>query len=98
MKIDRSSRVLAGLLLALLAGCEPSAEPPQGFAGLGSEAATFTPVLPGRSFSFPADHGPHDGFRIEWWYLTADLKDAQGRRFGVQWTLFRSALRAAPEQ
>ncbi|MDF2399723.1 iron ABC transporter permease [Pseudomonas protegens] len=98
MKIDRLSRVLAALLLALLAGCEPSAEPPQGFAGLGSEAATFTPVLPGRSFSFPADHGPHDGFRIEWWYLTADLKDAQGRRFGVQWTLFRSALRAAPEQ
>lgn len=99
MKIDRLSRALAGLLLlALLAGCEPAAEPPQGFAGLGSEAAAFTPVLPGRRFSFPADHGAHDGFRIEWWYLTADLSDAQGRHFGVQWTLFRSALRAAPEQ
>ncbi len=98
MKTDVLGRALAGLLLALLAGCEQPAEPPQGFAGLGSEAAAFTPVLPGRSFSFPADHGAHDGFRIEWWYLTADLSDAQGRHFGVQWTLFRSALRAAPEQ
>ncbi|MEN5094309.1 lipocalin-like domain-containing protein [Pseudomonas protegens] len=97
MKID--CRWLSLLLLALaLAGCDQDAAAPQGFAGLGNEASAFTPVLPGRRFSFPADHGPHDGFRIEWWYLTADLKDAQGRHFGVQWTLFRSALRAAPEQ
>lgn len=32
MKIERLSRALAGLLLALLGGCEPAAEPPQGFA------------------------------------------------------------------
>ncbi len=43
------------------------------------------------------DHGPHDGFRIEWWYVTANLKDAQGRDWGAQWTLFRSALRPGPE-
>ncbi|QZI68523.1 iron ABC transporter permease [Pseudomonas protegens] len=95
MKID--CRWLS-LLFLLLAGCDQDAAAPQGFAGLGNEASAFTPVLPGRTFSFPADHGPHDGFRIEWWYLTANLKDAQGRQFGVQWTLFRSALRAAPEQ
>ena len=54
------------LLLVLLVGCDNSKPVEKGFAGLGGEAATFAPVLPGRVFSFPADHGPHDGFRIEW--------------------------------
>jgi predicted secreted hydrolase len=85
------------LLLALLSGCDDSAPVEKGFAGLGHQAAAFTPVVPGRVFSFPADHGPHDGFRIEWWYVTANLKDDQGREFGAQWTLFRSALKATPE-
>lgn len=91
-------RIRVGLLLLVLwlSGCDDS-PPPQGFAGLGGEAVAFTPVLPGRAFSFPEDHGVHDGFRIEWWYVTANLKDAQGRDFGVQWTLFRSALSAAPQ-
>ena len=85
------------LLLALLSGCDNSAPVEKGFAGLGHQAAAFTPVVPGRVFSFPADHGPHDGFRIEWWYVTANLKDDQGREFGAQWTLFRSALKATSE-
>ena len=85
------------LLLALLSGCDDSAPVEKGFAGLGKQAAAFTPVVPGRVFSFPADHGPHDGFRIEWWYVTANLKDDQGREFGAQWTLFRSALKATSE-
>ncbi|MEM6683673.1 MAG: lipocalin-like domain-containing protein, partial [Pseudomonadota bacterium] len=41
-------------------------------------------------------HGPHPDFRIEWWYVTANLKAADGKDYGLQWTLFRSAL--APEQ
>ena len=36
-------------------------------------------VVPGRTFAFPADHGPHPEFRIEWWYVTANLADAQWR-------------------
>lgn len=88
---------VAVLMLALLGGCDNSAPVEKGFAGMGGAAAAFTPVVPGRVFSFPADHGPHDGFRIEWWYVTANLKDAQGHEFGVQWTLFRSALKATPE-
>ncbi|SDZ61665.1 lipocalin-like domain-containing protein [Pseudomonas sp. NFIX28] len=95
MKIER---LLGLLLVLLLGGCDPADEPAQGFAGLGEDAAAFTQVVPGRVFSFPADHGAHDGFRIEWWYLTADLKASDGQRFGVQWTLFRSALRAEPDQ
>ena len=86
------------LLLAMLAsGCDQVQLPEKGFAGLGDQAATFNPVVPGRVFSFPADHGAHEGFRIEWWYVTANLKDDQGREFGAQWTLFRSALSAAPQ-
>ncbi|MFY0728919.1 lipocalin-like domain-containing protein [Pseudomonas sp. NFX15] len=89
---------LGVLLLALLAsGCDQPAPVEKGFAGLGNQAAAFTQVVPGRLFSFPADHGPHDGFRIEWWYVTANLKDEQGHAFGLQWTLFRSALKAIPE-
>jgi predicted secreted hydrolase len=62
----------------------------QGFAGMGTEAEGF--ALPDRGpFAFPADHGPHPAFRIEWWYLTATLSGPDGTDYGVQWTLFRSA-------
>src|SRR5690349_1365015 len=65
----------------------------QGFAGLEEKAEGFARVTPGRTFSFPADHGPHPEFRIEWWYVTANLRDAAGNAYGAQWTLFRQALR-----
>ena len=42
--------------------------------------------------TFPKDHGAHPKFRTEWWYITANLKDSNGKLFGVQWTLFRTAL------
>lgn len=64
----------------------------QGFAGLDEKADGFARVTPGRAFSFPADHGPHPEFRIEWWYVTANLRDASGNAYGAQWTLFRQAL------
>ncbi|WP_299660529.1 lipocalin-like domain-containing protein [uncultured Ruegeria sp.] len=65
----------------------------QGYAGLGGSAEGFTQPVQGYSFQFPLDHGPHPSYRIEWWYLTANLKDAEGRDYGIQWTLFRSALK-----
>jgi predicted secreted hydrolase len=86
------------MVLLLLGGCDQSAPEQKGFAGMGNQALAFTPVVPGRVFSFPADHGAHDGFRIEWWYVTANLKDQQGNQFGVQLTLFRSALKPVAEQ
>jgi len=45
-----------------------------------------------RTFSFPEDHGPHPEFRNEWWYLTGNLDDQDGRRFGYELTLFRFSL------
>ena len=59
----------------------------QGFAGLGSNANDYAQVSLGKTFSFPADHGPHPDFRIEWWYVTANLADAKGTAYGAQWTL-----------
>ena len=67
----------------------------QGFAGLGQSADGFAAPERGHSFSFPQDHGPHPEFRIEWWYLTANLTGTDGKTYGAQWTLFRSAR--APE-
>jgi predicted secreted hydrolase len=68
----------------------------QGFAGLGETADGFAPVVPGKTFAFPADHGPHPAFRIEWWYATANLADASGTAYGAQWTLFRQAIASGP--
>ncbi|WP_410218268.1 lipocalin-like domain-containing protein [Paracoccus sp. (in: a-proteobacteria)] len=64
----------------------------QGFAGLGTEAEDFAQPVPERALEFPADHGPHPEYRIEWWYLTANMTGPDGTPYGLQWTLFRSAL------
>lgn len=64
----------------------------QGFAGLGTQAGDFAQPQPGRVLQFPADHGPHPAYRIEWWYLTANMTGPDGTPYGLQWTLFRSAL------
>lgn len=80
---------VGGSLLATLSGGFARA---QGFAGLGGESEGFAAVVPGRSLEFPRDHGPHPDYRIEWWYLTANLKDASGAQWGAQWTLFRQAM------
>lgn len=45
-----------------------------------------------RRFSFPRDHGPHPGFRDEWWYFTGNLAGPDGRAFGYQLTFFSTAL------
>jgi predicted secreted hydrolase len=97
MKINRLLAVGMLLLSGFLTGCDEDKTPAEGFAGLGNAASAFAQVVPGKVFSFPQDHGPHEGFRIEWWYVTANLKDDQGHDFGVQWTLFRNALKAGPD-
>lgn len=77
----------AALLLAIPAGAAA-----QGYAGLGTDAEGFAEVVPPAELAFPADHGPHPDFRIEWWYLTATLAGPDGTPYGVQWTLFRQAM------
>jgi predicted secreted hydrolase len=94
--IKISRRAFAGGLALL--GLGGGAARAQGFAGLGENAEGFAAVVPGKTFAFPADHGPHPEFRIEWWYVTANLRDAGGAAYGVQWTLFRQATRSGAQQ
>jgi predicted secreted hydrolase len=63
-----------------------------GFAGLGQDADGFRHAEPNQPLSFPQEHAAHPDYRIEWWYLTANLEDADGEPLGLQWTLFRQAL------
>ena len=51
----------------------------------------FALPKPGHVFEFPRDHGSHPEFKIEWWYVTGHLFDAQSHRYGFQATFFRRA-------
>ncbi|MCA0927071.1 lipocalin-like domain-containing protein [Ruegeria profundi] len=84
-----NARVWLVVLLLLL----PSTSWAQGYAGLGGSADGFDVPKRDYQFEFPRDHGPHPTYRIEWWYLTANLSGEDGRDYGIQWTLFRSALK-----
>ena len=76
------------ILLCILPICANG----QGFAGLGETADGFAVPTAGYDFTFPADHGAHPEFRIEWWYVTANLAGPDGTQYGAQWTVFRNAL------
>ncbi len=45
-----------------------------------------------RDFTFPADHGPHPGYKTEWWYVTGNLDAETGRSLGYELTIFRIAM------
>src|SRR6202162_1901639 len=83
---------------AVVLGLGGKAALAQGFAGLGMNGGGFASVIPGKTFAFPADHGPHPDYRIEWWYVTANLVDSTGAALGAQWTLFRQAMQPGAQQ
>ena len=92
--------LLIGVLLTLY-GCgeENQTETNStGFAGLGQDADGFEHAQPNQTLIFPQDHSAHPDYRIEWWYLTANLEDADGEPLGLQWTLFRQALMPPSER
>jgi predicted secreted hydrolase len=61
-----------------------------GGAAAGATPAADEPVRRGRTLVFPRDHGAHPPSRIEWWYLTGWLGEAQAPHQGFQVTFFRS--------
>jgi len=88
-------------LLASLGGCEERAPQKHKITVAealgGSVAEGFARADQVIDFHFPVDHGPHPDYRNEWWYVTGNLADQQGRRYGYQVTFFRIAL-LPPEQ
>ena len=62
----------------------------------GTDTAGYARALESRAFVFPEDHAPHPDFRTEWWYVTGNVSTEEGRAFGYQVTLFRSALAPGP--
>lgn len=88
-----SLAIAAALLL-----CIRSAAMADGFAGLGNDARGFAEATPRTRLTFPKDFGAHTNFRTEWWYVTANLQDTAGAKYGVQWTLFRQATDADAER
>lgn len=95
-----SVAVLALSLCLWLPACQDEPTPAADGAGDlslvstlgGLDTAGYERALEVRSFTFPEDHGPHPGFRTEWWYVTGNLTAEDGRDFGFQFTIFRSAL------
>lgn len=63
---------------------------------LSGDAHGYAKVTQPRPFEFPADHGPHARYKHEWWYLTGQVADANGRRFGFQFTVFRESISTRP--
>lgn len=85
--------ILAALLAVFLpVSVSVSGAVAQGFGGLGAAADGFLAPRRGYALSFPRDDGAHPGFRIEWWYVTANLRGEDGRDYGIQWTVFRTSL------
>ncbi|MEN9532853.1 MAG: hypothetical protein RIQ83_2077, partial [Pseudomonadota bacterium] len=85
------NNIKIGLLLAsALYGTAATASDLGTLLGGGND--NFKKALPGQPIQLPADHGAHPDYRSEWWYLTGNLKDEQGREYGLQWTLFRQGI------
>ena len=92
----RGGTLMRALLVLLLLAL-PLPALAQGLAGMASGGEGFAEVRPDTPITFPEDHGAHPRFRIEWWYVTANLEDAEGTPLGAQFTLFRFATRPEPE-
>jgi len=90
--------------MLVIAGCQPETPPASSaVSGLrlnnilgNSDAEEYAHAEQVRDFVFPEDHGPHNRYRSEWWYLTAVLEDESGNEYGVHFTLFRQALSPGP--
>ncbi|WP_372942785.1 lipocalin-like domain-containing protein [Shewanella sp.] len=58
----------------------------------------YSEVVQGKMLQFPRDHLAHNDYKIEWWYLTANLTTSKGEDVGIQWTQFRIGMTPPTEQ
>ncbi len=75
--------IIVAVVLLLAAG---AGQPQEAYQVLRGDSQGFAKVIRGKPLKFPRDHAPHPDFRIEWWYITANLQDDLGRHWGLQWT------------
>lgn len=93
-----NARILLTAIFFFMAGCSDSGDD-SGFAGLAesvpspSDNGGFLQPGPDVGISLPEDFGPHPRYRVEWWYLTANLVTPSGAPLGLQWTQFRQGFR-----
>ena len=82
-------KIVGAFLLLLLFGTHSLS---LAFSNIFQSPKNSNPISQNLTIEFPRDHGSHESSTIEWWYVTANLKDAKGNSFGIQWTLFRSSV------
>jgi len=78
----------------LLVACDKQPQQSTGVSlhsELGGSATGYERACGARLFNFPADHGAHSSYRNEWWYVTGNVQDSGGQRFGFHVTFFRIA-------
>jgi len=59
---------------------------------MGSDTTGYERATEVRPFTFPADHGPHPGYKTEWWYFTGNLSGPDENPYGYELTIFRVGL------
>ena len=59
---------------------------------MGSDTTGYRRATEVRPFTFPADHGPHPGYKTEWWYVTGTLTGPDAQPYGYELTIFRLGL------
>ncbi|MCL1097869.1 lipocalin-like domain-containing protein [Shewanella gelidii] len=81
-------------LVSLVSACSPQQQTrDEGkLSILSQQQQGFATVSPQANLSFPRDHQAHEDYKVEWWYLTANLTTDSGEPLGLQWTQFRIAL------
>ena len=94
---SRLAKTVANVLLLLTLACAPALAADDAYQLLRGDPQGYAEVTLGKPLAFPADHQPHPDYRIEWWYLTANLTDEAGGHYGVHWTLFRQSMSPAPD-
>ncbi|MCP5474797.1 MAG: lipocalin-like domain-containing protein [Lysobacterales bacterium] len=90
-------RALPAILVLMLTACSTPAPETDSSTSLSRTLSSannlsFESIESPLQLVFPRDHAAHPRQRIEWWYLTARLQTAEGRRFGTQVALFRYGL------
>lgn len=91
------NRLAANMLLLVSLACATALAEDDAYQLLRGDPQGYAKVTVGKPLIFPADHLPHPDYRIEWWYLTANLTDSNGAHYGVHWTLFRQSMSPAPD-